>query len=96
MKKIELEDDELAALEGLVRQGGTGIYAVKRIFAVAIENLGDIRNIDPKGNMGLQALAAQNACKMLEEVRDTIINARAPVAGMPARGTGELPKGSFR
>lgn len=52
--------------------GGAGVEALKELFRAAEAELRDVGNIDPKGNMGLQALAAQRAVENLLAVREHV------------------------
>lgn len=78
MKRIELEQDEVDALENLVNSGSTGVAVLKKIIKLHIEELESVRNIDPKGNMGLQTLARQNALEIVEDIAKMMF----PDAGM--------------
>lgn len=75
--KIPLEESELKALEQFVGSGANYVKVIAKIFNVAIEDLKNIENVDPKGNMGLQTLSRQDALKTVREVRDTIFPALA-------------------
>lgn len=66
--KINLEEGESNAIAKLMAVGGTGVEAIKKLFALAEAELVDVRNIDPKGNMGLQTLAAQKSLDALQEI----------------------------
>jgi hypothetical protein len=70
--KIELKIEEHNALEQFEQSGANYVRVIEKIFAGAINELKDINNIDPKGNMGLQALARQEAVKIMLEVKDMI------------------------
>ena len=70
--KINLEEGKSNAIAKLMGVGGTGVEALRELFASAIAELSDVRNIDPKGNMGLQALASQKAVEALQEVQGHI------------------------
>ena len=52
--------------------GGAGVEALKELLLAAEAELRDVGNIDPKGNMGLQALAAQKAVETLQEIRSHV------------------------
>lgn len=70
--KINLDQNEIDALEKFEGSGMNAVGVIKKILQYAIDDLGNIENIDPKGNMGLQTLANQNATKELKVIRDTI------------------------
>lgn len=72
MKKINLTPEQVNALEQHSNSGANGVKIIKAILTFYIEDLINIDNIDPKGNMGLQTLARQEAKKTLVEVRDLI------------------------
>lgn len=66
--KIHLDESKSNAIAKLMGVGGAGVEALKELFQVAEAELRDVSNIDPKGNMGLQALAAQRAVEALREI----------------------------
>lgn len=68
MKKIELPEIEKNTLAQFGRDGGQSAIVVKKVLQHAVDELLDIRSIDPKGNMGLQALAHQRAAEVLVEI----------------------------
>lgn len=70
--KINLQIEEQNALAQFVGSGANYVRVIEKIFAEAINDLKDINNIDPKGNMGLQALARQEAVKTILEIKDAI------------------------
>lgn len=70
--KINLDEQKDNAIAKLVGNGGAGVEALKELFQAAEAGLRDVSNIDPKGNMGLQALAAQRAVETLLEVREHV------------------------
>lgn len=45
---------------------------IEKVFKEGITDLKDINNVDPKGNMGLQTLARQEAVKILVEIAEMI------------------------
>lgn len=45
-----------------------GVQVIIEVIASNIRELEDVRNIDAKGNMGLQALANQQAVKKLDDI----------------------------
>jgi hypothetical protein len=69
MKKEELNlaQEDVDAIQALVSQKSLGVLAFKKVLEYYMNELKDIRNIDPKGNMGLQTLAAQLAYEKLED-----------------------------
>jgi len=70
--KIELDENKANALAKLMAVGGAGVEALKELFQAAEAELNSVKNIDPKGNMGLQALAAQRALEAVLEVRENV------------------------
>ncbi len=70
--KIQLDENKSNAIEKLMGVGGAGVEALKELFERAEAELGDVRNIDPKGNMGLQTLAAQKAIETVDELKKHI------------------------
>lgn len=67
--KINLDQEKSNAIAKLMAVGGAGVEALKELLLAAEAELRDVGNIDPKGNMGLQALAAQKAVETLKEIR---------------------------
>lgn len=78
MKKINLPDAHRQALLMWGQSGGSGVSAVKELFALSIEDLSDISNIDSKGNVGLQTIAAQKAVEYLREMYGIMFPIGAP------------------
>lgn len=70
--KINLDPEKSNAIAKLMGVGGAGVEALKELFIAAESELDSVRNIDPKGNMGLQALAAQKSVEVLLEIRSHI------------------------
>lgn len=70
--KINLDENKSNAIAKLMAIGGAGVEALKSLLLSAEAELDSVRNIDPKGNMGLQALAAQRAMEILLEIRSHI------------------------
>lgn len=66
--KIDLDEKEFNALAALGQRGGADVEALRKLFRAAENELRDVMNIDPKGNMGLQSLASQRAVEMLREI----------------------------
>lgn len=66
--KINLDENKTNALSKLMGVGGAGVEALKELLQSAEAELIDVRNIDPKGNMGLQSLAAQKSVEILAEI----------------------------
>lgn len=56
-----LNENELNTLERFINSKSTELDLVKKILAYYSENMKDITNIDPKGNVGLQTVARQEA-----------------------------------
>lgn len=67
--KINLDENKSNAIEKLMGVGGAGVEALKELFQAAEAELRDVSNIDPKGNMGLQTLAAQKALETVVELK---------------------------
>lgn len=72
--KIILPEEETNALETMIRSGANGVKVLDRIFKESIEDLKNIKNIDPKSNMGLQTLARQLACEIVEDIQKLIFS----------------------
>lgn len=66
--KINLSQEELSALTTLVASAPTGLTVLKKIFTFYTNDLGNIENIDPKGNVGLQTCSRQEAVKTIKEI----------------------------
>lgn len=79
MKKIDLTIDESKALENFASSGHQAYPVLKKMFKHYQEDLGSVKNIDNKGNMGLQALARQNALEIVEEIAEKIFVDSPPV-----------------
>ena len=93
--KINLDQNEVNALEQFEGSGMNAVPVIKKILEKSIDFLGDIANIDPKGNMGLQTLANQNAVKELKDIRDTIFPGVARVSKKQPAEPG-APKSQWR
>lgn len=91
--KIDLEQNKLDAIQKLMAVGGAGVEALRELFSRAEAELSDVRNIDPKGNMGLQSLAAQQAIKVLDEIKSQIFPDETPVS---RKESNKAPVGQFR
>ena len=70
--KIDLDENKSNAIAKLMAVGGAGVEALKELLLAAEAELNSVSNIDPKGNMGLQALAAQKAVETLQEIRSHV------------------------
>lgn len=70
--KINLDQEKSNAIAKLMAVGGAGVEALKELLLAAEAELDSVSNIDPKGNMGLQALAAQKAVETLQEIRSHV------------------------
>lgn len=70
--KINLDQNESDALEQFEKSGANSVAVIRKIFEAGIDELKDVENIDPKGNMGLQSLARQEAVKIVRGLRDII------------------------
>lgn len=77
-EKLVLEQHDIDAIQALVSQKSTGVLAFKKVLEYHMNDLLDIRNIDPKGNMGLQTLAAQLAYQSISEIFESIFLIDAP------------------
>lgn len=66
--KIQLDQEEENAIANIMKVSGPGASAIKKLFSLAEQDLSNIMNIDKKGNMGLQALAAQNSVENLRGI----------------------------
>lgn len=72
MKKINLDQGEDTALEQFVGSGANYVKVIKKIFDFYLDDMKNIENIDPKGNVGLQTTSRQQAFTQLKNIRDTI------------------------
>jgi len=70
--KIDLDPIKTDAIAKLMNVGGAGVEALKELFDAAEAELRDVTNIDPKGNMGLQSLAAQRAVEVLQGIKSNV------------------------
>lgn len=70
--KINIDQNESNALEGFASSGANYVKVIEKIFKIAIDNLKDITQIDPKDNMGLQTLSRQLAVKELIQIKDLV------------------------
>lgn len=83
MKRMNLDQNEINALEQFEASGMNAVAVIKKIFNFHIAELDSIKNIDPKGNMGLQSLANQNALEAVEGIRDTVFQTVAQKKKVP-------------
>lgn len=90
--KIHLDEEKSNAIAKLMAVGGAGVEALKELLQAAEAELRDVSNIDPKGNMGLQALAAQRAVEALQELRGHIF----PGTNVTGSGERKKPVSQFR
>lgn len=70
--KIILEPNESSAIANFAASGHQAYPVLKKIFKYYQDELESVRNIDPKGNMGLQSLARQEALKILDDISNEI------------------------
>lgn len=70
--KIDLGPEKTNAIAKLMAVGGAGVEALRELFQAAEAELRDVGNIDPKGNMGLQALAAQRALEAVQSIQEHV------------------------
>ena len=66
--KTKLSNDKINALVSMGHDGGAGAKALKELFEEAVMELDSVSNIDKKGNMGLQALARQEAVAIIRDM----------------------------
>lgn len=90
MKRINLDQGEETSLEQFVGSGANYVKVIEKIFTFYLEDLKNIQNIDPKGNMGLQTLARQEAFGNLEEIRNIIFPGLAERKKLEERPTGKM------
>lgn len=76
--KIILQPDESKALENFAASGHQAYPVMKKIFKYYMDDLESVLNIDPKGNMGLQALARQEAYNTLADIEVEIFPDSSP------------------
>ena len=72
MKTINLTKDDSDAIQHFQLSGQKAYSVFKKVFEHYKNDLGSVLNIDKKGNMGLQALARQEALVILNEIADII------------------------
>ena len=94
--KINLDQNEIDALEKFETSGMNAVAVIKKILDTSISYMGSIENIDPKGNMGLQTLANQNAVKELKDIRDAIFQSMAKINRKPELGDKKEKKSDWR
>lgn len=70
--KINLTPDQQNALQNFEQNHPAVATLVKAVLKHHISELCDVRNIDAKGNMGLQALASQKATEQLVSIFEII------------------------
>lgn len=91
MKKIQIDPTELQQLHAMIAAAAPGIKVLRKILDHYINELRDVRNIDDKGNMGLQAKAAQEALAVLDEFRDEVFPSSKPRVTVGA-APGQVPE----
>lgn len=89
MKKILLDANEVQALQQFEASGMNAVKVIKKIFDLATADLQNIENIDPKGNMGLQALARQEAVAWVRELGGLVFGRSVENSRKPDR----IPEG---
>ncbi len=67
-EKLVLSAEEQEMISSLIKQKSAGVQVIEKVIKYYLEQLRDIRNIDSKGNMGLQTLANQNAHELLLDI----------------------------
>lgn len=67
-EKIKLNDSDIEIIDAFIKSKHPAVAAIEKILNYHIEQSRDVRNIDRKGNMGLQALAMQNVQRVLENI----------------------------
>lgn len=80
--KIILEENEENVLASLQNSAMPGFKVVEKIFKLNMEDLESIENIDPKGNMGLQTLARQEALKTLKDIYQKVFGSTVKTVGV--------------
>ena len=73
MKELKLNEEEKNLLKTFPQTSPPTVAIFKKIFTHYIGELESVRKIDPKGNMGLQTLAAQRSLETLEEIQKVFI-----------------------
>lgn len=98
MLKINLDENDSNALATLESTGAKGIEVQKKVFQYYMDDLSSVNNIDSKANMGLQALARQEAYKTLCEIAEIFFPSEASKirASMPGTGDGKKPISKWR
>lgn len=84
MKELTFKTEEKVALKRLI--GTPEAAVVNKIFEYYIDDLSNVRSIDPSGNMGLQALAAQRAIEYLEKIQKEIFRTEEDTPPLTQQG----------
>ena len=83
MKKIDLSPEEQNALSQLSVSESAWARVARKVLIEGVNELMDIRSIDPKGNVGLQTCANQRAAEILTELFSIIFPSIADEVGPP-------------
>lgn len=86
MKKPNLSPEQHNALSGFEQSSPAVAELVRQVIQFYISELDSVKNIDAKGNMGLQALASQKSVETLEMIFEVLF------PGISKIGTSEKKK----
>lgn len=79
-EKMNLTESDRTILQAFVAQRGAGVDLIKKIIEFHLSDLIDIRNVDAKGNVGLQTCSRQLAYGKLEKIFSIIYSDEAHVS----------------
>ncbi len=82
MKRSNIDATEKQNLESLIATNAPGVQVLKKILKHYMNELQDVRHIDPKGNVGLQTVSAQRALEILAEFEQEVFFAHVPRVGV--------------
>ena len=72
LTKPNLSEGEQATLERFRESNSHDLVLIKKLMVFYMEDLKNIMNIDPKGNVGLQTCSRQEAFKVVNAVAEII------------------------
>lgn len=64
----EISDDERLVIQRFIASNKSAWALVRKVLALHLEELRDIKKIDLKGNVGLQTCARSNAYDILSDI----------------------------
>lgn len=92
MKELKLNEEEKNLLKTFPQTSPPTVAIFKKIFTHYIGELESVRKIDPKGNMGLQTLAAQRSLETLEEIQKVFIQETGATSTPPTNEKVKIPQ----